>query len=315
VEHGPLSGLGTALKAALLTVILSPVSSSDQPPVELAWDLTISTPEETYPSWLGITEENGVTIVRVVGKNDSVHVAIDVRRNADKLTFQTQESFGRSVEVNWSFEPDMTHGQQKRSDGVIAEVIAERAPALDRRWPKQWTRPERIFDGYYLRGWHASNAAVSDWILKNKTLVSRAGGARLISNRKFEDFKLHLEYLCPDGASGGIFLRGRYELRLDYSHPSQDALHSMGAIDGFVAPSPVRKIFVRPGEWEILDISLVGRKVTAYRNGIRILDSAPVPGITRGALDSREGESGPICLVGSRGLSFRNITISVPGRN
>ena len=41
-----------------------------------------------------------------------------------------------------------------------------------------------------------------------------------------------------------------------------------------------------------------------------------IPGITGGALDSHEGEPGPLYIQGDHtgGLKFRNVTVSVPKR-
>ena len=70
----------------------------------------------------------------------------------------------------------------------------------------------------------------------------------------------------------------------------------------------------RPGEWESYDVTLVGRTVTAVRDGVLIINAKQIPGITGGALDSHEGEPGPIYLQGEHtgGLRYRNITIAVP---
>jgi hypothetical protein len=51
-------------------------------------------------------------------------------------------------------------------------------------------------------------------------------------------------------------------------------------------------------------------------NGVTIVDNQEIPGTTGGALDSNEGEPGPILLQGDHApvVKFRNITISVPKR-
>ncbi|HEX6896330.1 MAG TPA: DUF1080 domain-containing protein, partial [Bryobacteraceae bacterium] len=83
---------------------------------------------------------------------------------------------------------------------------------------------------------------------------------------------------------------------------------------GFIAPST--ELPKRPGEWESYDVTLVGRTVTVIRDGTKIIDEQEIPGITGGALDSREAEPGPIYLQGDHtgGLRYRNITISLPKR-
>jgi hypothetical protein len=51
--------------------------------------------------------------------------------------------------------------------------------------------------------------------------------------------------------------------------------------------------------------------VTVVFNGKTVICNAEIPGITGGALDSREGEAGPIYLQGDHGpIEYRNITIA-----
>jgi len=46
-------------------------------------------------------------------------------------------------------------------------------------------------------------------------------------------------------------------------------------------------------------------------NGTTIIDNEIIPGITGGAIDSREGDPGPLMLQGDHGkISFRNITLT-----
>jgi hypothetical protein len=70
----------------------------------------------------------------------------------------------------------------------------------------------------------------------------------------------------------------------------------------------------KAGEWQTYDITLVGRMVTVVHNGTTIIDNREIPGITGGALDSKEGEPGPFYIQGDHtgGIQFRNITIAVP---
>jgi hypothetical protein len=64
------------------------------------------------------------------------------------------------------------------------------------------------------------------------------------------------------------------------------------------------------GEWQTLEITLVGRQVTIVLNGERVIDRQTIPGITGGALDSDEGQPGPILLQGDHGsVEFRKITL------
>jgi hypothetical protein len=110
-----------------------------------------------------------------------------------------------------------------------------------------------------------------------------------------------------------VYLRGRYEVQVEYEPAGEnDKFHEMGSIYGFIAP--VTAVSPRPGQWETYDITLVGRRISILRDGELIIDRQKIPGITGGALDSHEGEPGPIYLQGDHtgGMKYRNITISVP---
>jgi hypothetical protein len=72
----------------------------------------------------------------------------------------------------------------------------------------------------------------------------------------------------------------------------------------------------KPGQWESFDVTLVGRRVTVIRDGVKVIDNQEIPDITGGALDSREGEPGPLYIQGDHtgGMKYRNITIAAPRR-
>jgi hypothetical protein len=72
----------------------------------------------------------------------------------------------------------------------------------------------------------------------------------------------------------------------------------------------------RPGAWETFDVTLVGRRISIVRNGVKTVDFQEIPGPTGGALDANEAEPGPFYIQGDHtgGLRFRNLTIQVPGK-
>ena len=57
------------------------------------------------------------------------------------------------------------------------------------------------------------------------------------------------------------------------------------------------------------------RKIGFCRlNGITIINKQEIPGITGGAMDSNEGEAGPIMIQGDHGpVEYRNIVLT-PGK-
>lgn len=301
-----------ALALALCGLVALPALSKKKVPFEGRWDLTVTTPEGNYPSWLEVKDG----AVRVVGRVASVHPAKDVKLDGSHLSFSTSEWFGKTIGVTWEFEAanGKLTGTQKREDGVTGQIVGVPAPLLKRKVSK-WTKPEPIFNGNNLDGWEPDDPAHNNWKAENSELVDGSPGANLRTTRKFEDFKLHIEYNCPDKGNSGIYLRGRYEVQVEYEPiGTDDKFHGMGAIYGFIAPS--QELPRKPGEWETYDITLVGRTVTVVRDGVKTINRQEIPGITGGAIDSHEGEPGPIYLQGDHtgNMRFRNITVSVPKR-
>ncbi len=279
------------------------------------WDLTVTTPKDTYPSWMEVT--GGQPNVRVVGRVASVHPATDVKLDGSRLTFTTSEWFDGEIKVTWEFHAagGKLTGTEHRADGLTGQIAGVRAPALDRKAPASWTQPEPLFNGRDLSGWEPDDPANNHWVAQAGEMLNQAAGANIRTTRKFGDFKLHIEYNCPDGGNSGVYLRGRDEVQVEYEKAGEnDQFHAMGSIYGFLAPAV--QISKRPGQWESYDVTLVGRNVTVVRDGQTTIDHKEIPGITGGAIDSHEGEPGPIYIQGDHtgGMKYRNITIQVPER-
>src|SRR5438094_644040 len=112
----------------------------------------------------------------------------------------------------------------------------------------------------------------------------------------------------PRGNSG-IHLRGGYEVQIEDNFGEEPESHKIGGIYGFLTPSV--NAAKKAGEWQTLDITLVGRVVTVVLNGERVIDRQTIPGITGGAIDSDEGGPGPILLQGDHGpIEFRRVTVT-----
>src|SRR5579864_5456065 len=279
------------------------------------WDLTVTTPKDTYPSWMEFSEKDGNPEVRIVGRVASVHKATEVKLEGSHLAFTTSEWFGQEIPVTWemSVAGGKLTGNQKRSDGVEGQLTGVHAPLLKRKPPAGWSKPETLFNGKDLAGWVPDDPAENHWKAQDGELVNEAAGANLRTTRKFEDLQLHIEYNCPPDGNSGVYLRGRYEIQVEYERAdANDRFHGMGSIYGFLAPAAA--VPPRPGQWESYDVTLVGRNVTVVRDGVTIIDQQEIPGITGGALDSHEAQPGPLYLQGDHtgGMKYRNITISVP---
>ena len=129
------------------------------------------------------------------------------------------------------------------------------------------------------------------------------------STETFNDFKLHIEFRYPKESNSGVYLRGRYEVQIEDSKGREPLSIYLGGIYGFI--DPLFNMAKEPGEWQAYDITLVGRLVTVVVNGVTVIYNQPIPGVTGGALDSNEGEPGPIMMQGDHGpIEYRNIIIT-----
>ena len=292
------------------------------------WDFTMTSPRGTSAVWLGIKENTFYALqgaappavgsafdVWYQPSGGNVYQLKDVKVAGPHLTIVMTPATDTRPAMTWELDAagDKIAGVQKRGDTTLA-LTGVRAPELKRSAPSAWTNPEPLFNGKNLDGWQPFGNPTSHWVAKDGLLVNEDHGANLKSVRTFDDFKAHFEVNCPDGGNSGFYLRGRYELQIEYEPLSSNPVERrIGSIYGRITPKELPRT---PGTWETFDVTLVGRTVTVVRNGVLTIDRQEIEGITGGALDANEGEPGPFYIQGDHtgGLSFRNITISVPKR-
>lgn len=305
-----MSRLQSAKLFCACAALLTPVLYAQTSPFVGRWDFNLTGPGgKPAASWLGIKEDGGKLAVMYQPTGGHVIPVSDVKAEGSHLTL----SMPRGLSWDLEAKDGKLVGTQKFRDKTT-ELTGVKAPELKRAEPKAWSKPKKLFDGKDLKGWTPiGDPADSHWVVQNGDLLNEKHGANLRSDEKFEDFKLHFEVNCPEPANSGFYLRGRYELQMEYEKEgTEPPERSMGAIYGRIAPSTTlpRKV----GQWETFDVTLVGRMVTVVRNGTMTIDGKEIEGITGGALDANEGEPGSFYIQGDHtgGLKFRNITVSVP---
>lgn len=281
------------------------------------WDLTVKTPTAAYPAWVEVTEKDGKPEARIQPRGGSVRAAHDVKLNGNSLVLTISPAAGDRPAITWelNIKSNIITGAVTRGTEVQGQIGGQRAPELKNKPAKTWTAPEALFNGKDLTWWAPGTPADNHWVAQNGELVNTEAGSNLRTTGKFDDFKLHFEFNCPEGANSGIYLRGRYQVQIEYAAEGvNDKLHGMGSIYGYVAPA--KDTPKKAGQWQTMDISLIGRWVTMVLDGVTIVDNQEIPGITGGALDSNEDAPGPFNLQGTHaaGIKFRNMTISVPKR-
>jgi hypothetical protein len=275
------------------------------------WDITIHAPDRDLPSWLEIRQSGSQTLVGqfvgVVGSARPIS-RVEVSGGAVRFSIPPQWEEGASdLSFEGRLESERLAGSMTFPDGKRFNWTANRAPSLRRRTKPAWGEPVRLLNGTDLTGWHALGD--SQWGVANGVLRNAKAGGNLVTDRKFTDFKLHVEFRYPKGSNSGVYLRGRHEVQIADSAGGEPASDVLGAVYGFLPPSEVAA--KGPDEWQSFDITLVGRMITVVANGKTVICNREIPGITGGALDSDEGAPGPLFLQGDHGpVEFRNITLT-----
>ncbi len=277
------------------------------------WDLSVQRNNETLPSWLEVKLSGFKTFVGYfVADVGSARPISEIIFEDGKVSFHIPpqwENSDKDMFFEGTLENDKLRGVITTCTGEKLSFTGVRAPLLKRNnMNPKWGKSIPLFDGKNLDNWH-SQKEENQWVVEGGVLKSPKPGSNLISNQKFEDFKLHVEFKYPKGGNSGIYLRGRYEVQVEDSKGKEPSSIYLGGVYGFVTPNEnVAKSY---GEWQTYDITLIGRRVTIVANGKTVVCDQIIPGITGGAIDSNEGEPGPIMLQGDHlPIEYRNIVIT-----
>ena len=286
------------------------------------WDLIVDMKGHTVPSWIEVHKSGNDRLVGYfVGAGGSARPVSKVNYKDGKFSFTIPpqwEASNNDITVSGQLSGDSIIGTILQADSSTNNYSGHRAPTLHRDKVPVWGTPIKLLNGKDLTGWTAitdnekqkvNGVVINQWQMINGILTSNKKGANLVTNQKFNDFKLHVEFRLPDTSNSGVYLRGRYEVQVIGNSWSEPPKNSFSGVYGFIAPTEINS---KPaGEWNTYDITLVGRLVTIVANGKTVACNQEIPGITGGALDSNEGEPGPLYIQGDHGpVEYRNIVIT-----
>src|SRR5262249_5124009 len=277
------------------------------------WNVRITDADDTFVGGGFELERKGSSLAaEVVWRWGSVLPAKTVEVKDGVLRLVREEEPGKLDTFEARLHEAVLRGEVRYPDGKVQHFEGKRAPDLEAAGAPEWEAPVTMFDGKTLGGWSLRDPkAKNGWAVVNGDLavVEPKGNADLVSDRKFQDLKLHLEFNVEPGSNSGVYLRGRYEIQILDDPTKVTEEHGCGALYSRIAP---RLDATKPaGEWQSFDLTLVGRRLTVGLNGKTIIDAARVDGITGGALNPFEGEPGPLMLQGDHGkVRFRNIVVT-----
>ncbi|MCS7265998.1 MAG: DUF1080 domain-containing protein [Armatimonadetes bacterium] len=154
-----------------------------------------------------------------------------------------------------------------------------------------------LFNGKDLSAWKTEGAG--EWkILPDGILHYTGKGTHLWTLESFRNFILRLEWRIEKGGDSGIYLRG------DTAGRAQVNIweHQMGSgqIWGYNI-SPKKRMDAPTGDWNYMEIRMVGNKVSVWLNGEWVIEDAELLGVA---------PKGPIALQHhGTPLWFRNIRV------
>jgi hypothetical protein len=281
------------------------VTTNDFEPAMLGrWDVTVGG-DDGYPMWFEVRETDGAVTGRMQPRTGHALEVENLLISGNHLMFDVS---GTTYHAN--FDNGAFSGSLEPSEGSARDWAAVRAPELPAPENPEWGEPIELFNRADLTGWAPRRSdQPNNWSAEDGVLVNAESGSDLMTEEKFRDFRLQLEVNVPEGSNSGIYLRGRYEIQVQDDHGKEPHSQHMGGVYGQITPTSNT---ARPAdEWQSFDITLLGRWVTVVLNGETIIDHQEIPGITGGALDSNEGEPGPILFQGDHGrILYRNVVLT-----
>lgn len=255
--------------------------------------------EGAPPATLEITREGQELSGKIRGRQE--RPISGVKLAGDTLTFSSGTG-ERVAQYEAKIKGDVMEGTVRRGDREPAPFTAQREHT--------WGEPIELFNGKDMTGWKPLPGLYpSKWQVVDGIFMTPEGGANIVTEQKFKDFKLHVEFRVPPHGNSGVYLRGRYEIQIEDSHGRPPQASGCGAMYSRIIPSanPAKPA----SEWQTYDATLIGQYLTLVFNDVKVIDNALIEGMTGGALDNHDDEPGPIYLQGDHGkIEFRKITLT-----
>jgi hypothetical protein len=190
-------------------------------------------------------------------------------------------------------------------------------------------------------GWKSQHPDKGKWVVGTATvdskdpkkLVVTEGGtdvvnlqpaSNLVSDARYGDCTVEVEFMIPKGSNSGVYLMGEYEVQIydTFEKKGKDGKPGdMGGIYTFAAP----KVFADkgPGVWQKFVIDFQAPKFEGDKkvsnakflkvtfNGEVIHENVECKNVTPGGLTGKEMPEGPLMFQGDHGqVAFRNIKIT-----
>ena len=279
----------TIVAAALLLNVLLPAAAPQNQGFLGRWNLTGTGQDSDRVYWLEVTGTGGKLSGIFLNRGGSPVPLAAIAVNGGELVFQlapgkaTQPAGHSSAKLDgesWWARP--------RPASSTVDFIGVRPP----KWPAsnangthKYGTPVELFAGTTADAFdYQAGTYPITWKVEDGVLTNEPPTRNLVSKQKFWNFRLQAEYKLADKSNSGIYLRGRYEMQVlaDYGQPAE----KHGHMSLYAWAPPLVNASKPAGEWQSVDIVIVGNRVTATLNGKKVQDNTEIQAITGGALDA-----------------------------
>jgi hypothetical protein len=288
-------------------------TSAQQNPFLGRWNLTGTGENSSNVYWLEVKQEGDQLTGMFLNRGGHPVKLGSVKVENGELIWQpAPPARGNAPEFRARLQGDKLAGSVKAGERTI-EFVGVRPPKwgpADANAAHKFGKPVELFDGKSMDAWGVARTdRPINWSVVDGAMTNTPPANNLVSKEKFQDFKLQAEYKLDTNSNSGIYLRGRYELQVldDFGKDTFNRGHM--SVYGWHTPAVNASKPV--GEWQTMEATLVGNKLTVVLNGKKVQDNVTLEAITGGALDANELEPGPIMLQGDHEkVWYRKVTVT-----
>ncbi|MBK5293074.1 MAG: DUF1080 domain-containing protein [Acidobacteriia bacterium] len=284
------------------------------------WNITVKNEPKARAWWL---EVNGAGSAGISGKfvgapGGQLDVIPQIRTEGNELVWVFERAYQRpGVQSKGIYRARIEGGQLvgTRDTGPANPRLSftgKRAPVLRETDDGKWKagKPVSLLNGKDMGGWYSRVPGQSvTWFVQDGVMKNGEKAVDIVSEAKFWNFKMRVEFKVADRSNSGIGLRGRYEVQIYGDHGRAPDGHGNGAVYSRIVPAV--NATLPQDQWQVFEITLIGRQVTVVLNGKTLVDRKEIEGLTAMAHDPNEDQPGPISLQGDHGpVAFRKIEVT-----
>jgi len=155
---------------------------------------------------------------------------------------------------------------------VLSAMLAPLVASADDNSPPEGFTV--LFNGQDLTGWKDDGSG--NWRAEDGMLVNDGQGDHLLTDKKYGDFVLLIDWKIEDGGNSGIFLRAENQAQVEiWDKRAYDTDMGSGGIVPYTNRKPLNNADSPIGEWNHFEIRLEEGLITVKLNDQLVTDKQP----------------------------------------